>query len=116
MKVFVQSAVFVGALMSLSHAAAGQTAMQKMLKPYIEQQCASELKDSNMWKASTFLMTDSNTSQFAKDVCGCVSTNALNDVPATELAHAAVSSDAKNLLIKKAMMNTLKSCVVQQKM
>lgn len=116
MKMIVRSAVFLATVLCLSHASAGQSTMQKMLKPYIEQQCALELKDSNIWKASTFLMTESNKSQFSKDVCGCVSTNALNEVPATELAHAAISTDAKNQLIKKAILNTLKSCVVQQKL
>lgn len=103
------------ALVCVGSVQAHQTPMQKLLKPVIEHQCALELKDSNLWKVSTYLMTDSNKLQFQNEVCRCVGENALNDVPATELAHAAVSTDAKNQLIHKAILNTVKGCVVQLK-
>lgn len=116
MKTVLKIALFCASLICLSDAAAEPSAVQKMLKPYIELQCAAELKASNVWKASTYFMTERNKSQFGKDVCGCVSSNALNDVPAAALAHAAVSAEVKNQLIKKAMLNTAKSCIMQQKM
>ena len=109
-------AVFIGtSILLMNNVQAQQSTMQKMLKPVIEHQCALELKDSNLWKASTFLMTPPNKLQFQNEVCGCVAENALNDVPATELAHAAVSTDAKNQLIHKAVLNTVKGCVIQLK-
>lgn len=115
MNVCAKASVFFCSMLYFCSAEAGQSAMQKMLNPVIEHQCVLELKDSNLWKASTFLMTAGDKRQFEQDVCSCVSANALNDVPASELAHAAVSAEAKNQLIKTAVLNTVKSCVIQQK-
>ncbi len=94
---------------------AQQSAMQKMLKPLIAHQCTIELKASNLWKASTFLMTAENKKQFEDEVCGCVSDNALNEVSAAELAHAVLNDGAKNQLIRKAAVNSVKGCIVKSK-
>ncbi|CAM4345548.1 hypothetical protein [Acinetobacter pragensis] len=115
MKTILKTAVMASAVSCFAQVQAGQSAVQKMLKPVIEHQCSMELKDSNLWKASTFLMTERNKQQFQQEVCSCVGENALNEVPAAELAHAAVSTEAKNQLIHKAVLNTVKGCVIQLK-
>ena len=92
-----------------------QSAAVKMLKPVIERQCKTELKDSMVWKASTFLMTEGNKKQFEAEVCQCVGENALNDVTVTEMTQALVSENAKNQLIRKATVNSIKSCVIKTK-
>ncbi|RKG50979.1 hypothetical protein D7V64_11925 [Acinetobacter cumulans] len=95
--------------------AASQSMAVKMLKPVIERQCITELKDSNVWKASTFLMTDHNKKQFEAEVCQCVGDNALNDVTVNEITQALLSEEAKNQLIRKATLNSIKNCVIKTK-
>lgn len=109
---FMYLSVLLG---SSSVQAASQSMAVKMLKPVIEHQCLTELKDSNVWKASTFLMTDHNKKQFEAEVCQCVGDNALNDVTVSEITQALLSDEAKNQLIRKATLNSIKSCVIKTK-
>ncbi len=83
---------------------------QKMFKPLIELQCANELKSSKIWQASAFLWSSTQQNQAQEKICACVSDNALNDIPATELLKATVSESAKDSLVQKAVMNSLKGC------
>ena len=87
--------------------------MQKALKPLIEYECEQELKASKVWKASTFLMQDSNKVQLEAKVCGCVGEHALKDVPAKTLLKTTVSEEAKNELTRQAVANSLKGCVAE---
>ncbi len=102
-------------LSATSVQAVSQSVAVKMLKPVIEHQCLTELKASNVWKASTFLMTDHNKKQFEVEVCQCVGENALNDVTVGEMTQALVNENAKNQLIRKATVNSIKSCVIKTK-
>ena len=76
----------------------------------IELQCANELKSSKIWQASAFLWSSTQQNQAQEKICACVSDNALNDIPATELLKATVSESAKDSLVQKAVMNSLKGC------
>lgn len=87
-----------------------ETITHKMLKPLIEQQCASELKASKIWQVSSFLWTATQQQHAQQKICGCVSENALNDVPAKQLVMATFNEAAKNKLIQQAVMNSLKGC------
>ena len=87
-----------------------ETITHKMLKPLIEQQCASELKASKIWQVSAFLWTATQQQHAQQKICGCVSENALNDVPAKQLVMATFNEAAKNKLIQQAVMNSLKGC------
>ncbi|OTG72412.1 hypothetical protein B9T26_10340 [Acinetobacter sp. ANC 4169] len=86
------------------------TLTQKMLKPVIEQSCKSELKDSKVWKTAAFFMNSEQQSTTQKQICGCVSDHALNDVSVKDLALASVNEAAKNSLIKQAVVNSVKGC------
>ena len=41
--------------------------------------------------------------------------NALNDVTVNEITQALLSEEAKNQLIRKATLNSIKSCVIKTK-
>ena len=112
---FAAAAAACLAVLAAGPAQAQQSASVKLLQPLIEHQCVSELKDSKVWTASTFLMTEANKNQFQKEVCSCVGENVLNDVGVKDLAHAAVSEEAKRQLVRKAAMNSIKGCVLQSK-
>ena len=84
---------------------------QKALKPVIEYQCGQELKDSKLWKASTYFMQPKNKAALEADVCECVGEQALKDVPTTTLLKATISEEAKNALTRQAISNTLKGCI-----
>ncbi|WP_445660461.1 hypothetical protein [Acinetobacter sp. F16] len=86
------------------------TLTQKMLKPVVEQGCKSELNDSKIWKSAALFMSSERQSLVQKQICGCVSDHALNDVSVKELAMASFSEDAKNNLIKQAVLNSVKGC------
>ncbi|WP_086203305.1 hypothetical protein [Acinetobacter silvestris] len=84
--------------------------IQKMLKPLIEQQCASELKASKIWQASALFLSAAQQSRTQNKVCGCVSENAMRDISAKEILIASVNESAKNELMTRAVMNSLKGC------
>lgn len=96
-------------------ACADSTLAQRALKPVIQYQCENELKQSKVWKVSTYLMSDLNKQKLQNEVCDCVSKNALNDIPAKDLVKATVSEEAKNELAKKAVLNSVKACVLELK-
>ena len=106
--------LFVITMLFSAYVAAEMSLTQKMLKPVIEYQCVAELKDSKIWTASTYFMLDANKSKLQSEVCGCIGEHALENVPAKTLLHATVSEDAKNQLVKQAMLNSLKGCMFEK--
>lgn len=106
--------LFVVALLSSVLASAEMSLTQKMLKPVIEYQCAAELKDSKIWKASTYFMLDSSKNKLQNEVCGCIGEHALENVPAKTLLQATINDDVKNKLVKQAMLNSLKGCLLEK--
>lgn len=98
------------------HANANMTLTQRVLKPVIQYQCEQEVDQSNIWKMATYLMNADHKKQLKQDTCDCVSDHALKDIPAKELAKAVVDDKAKEEVIQKAMMNSLKSCVIRSKL
>lgn len=86
------------------------TLTQKMLKPVVEQACKSELNDSKIWQSAALFMSVERQGSVQKQICGCVSDNALNDVSAKELVMASVNEAAKDSLIQQAVLNSVKGC------
>jgi len=84
---------------------------QKLLKPLIELQCRNELKASKIWQASSYLWSESELRKAQNNICGCVSENALNDVPTKDLLFATMDEDVKEKLVKQAVVNSIKGCV-----
>lgn len=99
----------------MTAAHANMTITQKVLKPVIQYQCEVELNTSKLWKFSTYLMTTPNQIQLKKEVCECVSINALNDISTADLLKATLSEQAKNAVAKQAALNSLKACILQSK-
>jgi len=87
------------------------TLTQKVLKPVVEQACKSELNDSKTWQSAALFMSVERQYSVQKQICGCVSDNALNGVSEKDLAMASVSEAAKDSLIKQAVLNSVKGCV-----
>ncbi|OTG83135.1 hypothetical protein [Acinetobacter sp. ANC 4648] len=87
-----------------------QSLTQKMLKPLIEQQCASELKASKVWQASALFLSVAQQSRTQSKVCGCVSENAMHDISTKDILVATVNESVKNELMTRVVMNSLKGC------
>lgn len=102
-------------LFAVTQSHANMTLTQKLLKPVIQYQCDVELNSSKLWKLSTSLMTTPNKTQLQKEVCECVATNALNDISTQDLLKATLSEEAKNAVAKQAVLNSVKSCILQSK-
>ncbi len=102
-------AVVAVSFWTYSHADMSLT--RKVLKPVIAYQCGEELKQSKLWKVSTYLMQDSNKAKLEHNVCNCVGEKALIDVPASTLLKAIVNEEAKKELTQKAITNSLKGCL-----
>lgn len=107
--------VFGMALLSSMAASAQMSMTQKVLKPVIEYQCAAELKDSKLWKASTYFMQDTNKLKLQNEVCGCIGEHALENVPAKTLLQATINDEVKNQVVRQAMLNSLKGCLLAAK-
>ncbi len=91
------------------------SAVKKVLKPLINNQCSQELYQSKLWNVSTYLMTAQNKQQFRKDVCECVAEHALTDIPTKDLIRATIDDDVKNQVTQKAVLNSAKACILQMK-
>lgn len=85
---------------------------QKVLKPVVNYQCHQELKNSKLWKATTLVVGQEKRQAWQNQACECVSENALKDVPAQQLAHAMVNEEAKNQLVRQAVLNSVKGCIL----
>ncbi|MFV5491143.1 hypothetical protein [Acinetobacter sp. ASP199] len=110
MKKYIMAiSVAVLAFWTYSHADISLT--QKALKPVIVYQCGQELKDSTVWKVSTYLMQDANKAKLQHNVCDCVGEHALKDVPTSTLLKATVNEEVKNQLARQAVANSLKGCI-----
>ena len=104
-------AMSVAVLAFWTHSHADMSLTQKALKPVIAYQCGQELKDSKIWKVSTYLMQEANKAKLENNVCNCVGEKALKDIPATTLLKATVSEEVKNQVARQAVANSLKGCV-----
>lgn len=94
---------------------ANTTLTQRILKPVIQYQCEREVDHSKIWKITTYLMNEENKKKLKLETCDCVSNHALKDIPAQELAKATVNEYIKQEVIRKAMLNSLKACVISSK-
>ena len=103
------------AVLTLTGCSQNPVNAQKVLKPLVNYQCHQELQDSKLWKATTLLVGESKRQTWENQACECVSENALKDIPAQQLAHALVNEDAKNKLIRQAVLNSVKGCVLNVK-
>lgn len=88
-----------------------QNLSQKLLKPIIAIQCASELEDSKLWKGAAFFMSAQQKKDNQKAICECVSEHAMDNMKATDLIKAALSESEKNKLVNQAVMNSIRGCV-----
>lgn len=102
-------------LLAMTEVHANMTVTQKLLQPVIQYQCDIELNESKLWKVSTYLMTAPNKAQLQKEVCACVSINALNDISTQDLLKATLSEEAKNAVAKQAALNSVRACILQAK-
>ena len=105
--------ILVLALSASATASAANSMTQKMLAPVLAYQCQQELKQSSVFKAATWLMSDSSKSQYQDQICGCVSKHAMNDMDSKDVAKALLNEEEKNKLLRKAVFNSLKGCVNQ---
>ena len=85
---------------------------QKLLKPVVVYQCGAELEATRLWKVSTALLGEEKKNQLQTKICGSMGDNALKDIPATLLLHAAVDEQVKKQVVQQGVLNTLKGCVV----
>lgn len=88
---------------------------KKMLKPMINKQCGQELDQSKLWKLSTYLLSTSKKSQLQKEVCDCIAEHALTDIPTKDLLLTVVNEEVKNQVTEKAILNSAKGCILQNK-
>lgn len=107
--------VFASFTAGCSDANSETSVAKKMLKPVIKNQCAQELDQSKLWKVSTYLMSTSNKQQLAQDVCECVAENALTDISSKDLLRAMLDEEVKKQLTQKAVLNSVKACILESK-
>ncbi|MFC6051544.1 hypothetical protein A6M14_05725 [Acinetobacter sp. Ac_877] len=102
--------VAVIAYLAIAH----PTVMTKTaLKPVVEYQCKAELQTTKIWKTASIFMTEDDRNQTLSQVCGCVSEHASDDVSIKELFNALIDEKAKDQLVSKAIVNSIRGCVVQ---
>lgn len=102
-------------ILAMTQVYANMTITQKLFKPVIQYQCGVELNESKLWKVSTYFMTEPNRMQLQKEVCECVSINALNDISTQDLLKATISEETKNAVAKQAALNSIKACILESK-
>lgn len=82
------------------------------LKPVVNYQCNTELKVSKIWKIASVFMSELEQKQALSRVCNCVSEHATDNVSIKELLTVFIDEKAKNELVSKAIVNSIRGCVV----
>ena len=82
-----------------------------IFKAAVNQQCQTQLQNNQYWRLGSVLMTSDKQAQVASNVCGCVSEKAPQSVTIVDLTTAAVDPAARNVIVARAVSNTLQQCV-----
>ena len=82
-----------------------------IFKAAVNQQCQTQLQNNQYWRLGSVLMTSDKQAQVASNVCGCVSEKAPQSVTIVDLTTAAVDPTARNVIVARAVSNTLQQCV-----
>lgn len=82
-----------------------------IFKAAVNQQCQTQLQNNQYWRLGSVLMTSEKQAQVASNVCGCVSEKAPQSVTIVDLTTAAVDPTARNVIVARAVSNTLQQCV-----
>lgn len=82
-----------------------------IFKAAVNQQCQSQLQNNQYWRLGSVLMTSEKQAEVASNVCGCVSEKAPQSVTIVDLTTAAVDPTARNVIVARAVSNTLQQCV-----
>ena len=82
-----------------------------IFKAAVNQQCQTQLQNNQYWRLGSVLMTSDKQAQMASNVCGCVSEKAPQSVTIVDLTTAAVDPTARNVIVARAVSNTLQQCV-----
>jgi hypothetical protein len=82
-----------------------------IFKAAVNQQCQTQLKNNQYWRLGSVLMTSEKQAEVASNVCGCVSEKAPQSVTIVDLTTAAVDPTARNVIVARAVSNTLQQCV-----
>ena len=75
------------------------------------QQCQTQLQNNQYWRLGSVLMTSEKRAEVASNVCSCVSEKAPQSVTIVDLTTAAVDPTARNVIVARAVSNTLQQCV-----
>lgn len=82
-----------------------------VFKAAVNQQCQTELQNNQYWRLTSVVMTPQKQSEVASNVCGCVSEKAPQSVTIVDITTAAVDPTARNVIVARAVSNTLQQCV-----
>ena len=82
-----------------------------IFKAAVNQQCQTQLQNNQYWRLGSVLMTSEKQAQVASNVCSCVSEKAPQSVTIVDLTTAAVDPTARNVIVARAVSNTLQQCV-----
>lgn len=82
-----------------------------IFKAAVNQQCQTQLQNNQYWRLGSVLMTSDKQAEVASNVCGCVSEKAPQSVTIVDLTTAAVDPTARNVIVARAVSNTLQQCV-----
>jgi uncharacterized protein YceK len=111
----VKVLVLFGVGMLMQGCASSQKTMQKLLEPVVYAKCEQALDESKLWRVSSLLMTTEQRKKVEQKTCQCVAENALNDVPVEEVSKAMINESAKKELVEKAVMNSIRACIIKMK-
>lgn len=82
-----------------------------IFKAAVNQQCQTQLQNNQYWRLGSVLMTSDKQAEVASNVCSCVSEKAPQSVTIVDLTTAAVDPTARNVIVARAVSNTLQQCV-----
>lgn len=77
----------------------------------VDQTCRTQLNSRTEYKVLTSVLTTEKKQDVENQICGCVSTEASQNVTMVELAQAAIDPNARATLITNTVNNTLSTCV-----
>jgi len=82
-----------------------------IFKAAVNQQCQTQLQNNQYWRLGSVLMTSEKQAEVASNVCSCVSETTKRLAIKRLQSAAAVDPTARNVIVARAVSNTLQQCV-----
>lgn len=89
--------------------ATGSNIGSNLVQMYVQNQCVTELQSRNEWRLAALTMSQAQQTEWENKICGCVSTEAPNQITAAELPQL-MSETGRAQVLANVTTKTVNAC------